>query len=173
MRLGGTSCEPILDFSQMSAFSAEEMLLVSPAGSTFQYVPEWYKWATFGIEVCLNPHCCPACVCGSPYEDIAMPACISSCTFLELNVDLSLIFCVCLKQYHHIHHFSTKVPSYQLRPCHDTAPPGVITHQLLMMTHCQLTSCLPLFQQFRELKMPRSNGLISQESAAITCLTHG
>ncbi|KAK9916615.1 hypothetical protein WJX75_004908 [Coccomyxa subellipsoidea] len=51
--------------------------LASLMGSTFQYVPEWYKWATFGIE------------------------------------------------YHHIHHFSTKVPSYQLRPCHDTAPPGM------------------------------------------------
>lgn len=27
------------------------MLLVCTAGSTFQYIPEWFKWATCGIEV--------------------------------------------------------------------------------------------------------------------------
>jgi omega-6 fatty acid desaturase (delta-12 desaturase) len=28
-------------------------------------------------------------------------------------------------QYHHIHHFSTRVPSYLIRACHDSAPPGL------------------------------------------------
>jgi omega-6 fatty acid desaturase (delta-12 desaturase) len=32
---------------------------------------------------------------------------------------------VCWWQYHHIHHFSTRVPSYLIRACHDSAPPGL------------------------------------------------
>ena len=157
----------------MPAFSAEKMLLVSPAGSTFQYVPEWYKWATFGIEVCLNPHCCLACVCGSPFEDNAMPACMSSRTTLILKLNSKLSFCVCLKQYHHIHHCSTKVPSYQLRPCHDTAPPGAITNDhLLMMTDCHnhfLSATAPTGSRIADAQ---TRGLICQVSA-IECLTHG
>lgn len=50
------------------SFSAHDAAVL---GSTFTYVPWWYKWATLGIE------------------------------------------------YHHIHHLSTRVPSYNLRACHE------------------------------------------------------
>jgi len=30
-------------------------------------------------------------------------------------------------EYHHIHHYSTKVPGYKLQRCHEEAPPGLFT----------------------------------------------
>lgn len=28
-------------------------------------------------------------------------------------------------EYHHIHHYTTKVPGYMLQKCHEEAPPGM------------------------------------------------
>ena len=45
-------------------------------------------------------------------------------------------------QYHHIHHFSTKVPSYHLRACHDEAPRGLWRHIKFLDFKTELQSLL-------------------------------
>lgn len=48
-----------------------------------------------------------------------------------LAVAWPITWVTCNIEYHHIHHYSTRVPSYKLRECHESAPKGMwlgVTH---------------------------------------------
>ncbi|EIE23878.1 hypothetical protein COCSUDRAFT_47044 [Coccomyxa subellipsoidea C-169] len=95
-------------------------------GSTFQYVPEWLKWATNGIE------------------------------------------------YHHIHHFSTRVPSYRIRACHDSAPPATWRYVKYLNLEMELQSLLLVMwnpDKHRFESFPELNWLLGINDSPSTYLT--